>query len=388
MKIAIFTETYLPYINGVVTHIKILKEGLEALGHEVLIVTTDVHVTEHKIENGVLRCPALELKKIYNYGVSSPFSGTRKKLVEEFRPDIIHIQNEFSMGIAGIRASRAMNIPLVYTLHTMYDDYIYYIAPGPLTDIVKRISHQYIRFLSRRADIITGPSKKCEDYIHGAGVNRKIYIIPNSVELESYAEDATTQQERDAVRERYGIPKGAFVACFVGRIGKEKGIDRLMEMLSKNTAAEDNIYLLVIGGGPFLDEFRGYAERLGLGGRPVFTGAIPHEQLPPYYAACNCYATASTSEMYSISMLEGMASGLPVLQILDPDNRDQIQVGVNGWIYETGEEMAGYLRMLRDLPPGEKNALKASVRASVADKSSVRIAKFMLELYQKAIDKH
>lgn len=387
MKVAIFTETYLPYINGVVTHIKILKEGLEALGHEVLIVTTDVHVSEHTLENGILRCPAVELKKIYNYGVASPLSGTRERLVKEFHPDIIHIHNEFSMGLAGIRAARSLHVPLVYTLHTMYDDYIYYIAPKPLTDIVKRISHRYVRFLSRRADIMTGPSKKCEDYIRAAGVKRKIYIIPNSVELEPYAETATTQEERDAVRERYGIPKDAFAACFVGRIGKEKGIDRLMELLKENTVPEDNIYLLVIGGGPFLDEFRTYADHLGLGERVVFTGAVPHEQLPPYYAACDCYATASTSEMYSISMLEGMASGLPVVQILDPENRDQIQVGVNGWIYETGEELAGYLRMIRDLSPEEKTALKASVRASVADKSSVRIAQFMLELYQKAIDR-
>lgn len=97
-----FTETYLPQINGVVTHIKILKEGLEALGHTVLIVTADSKAHTHYLKDNVLHCPAHNLKRIYNLDLASPVSRTRLKYLREFRPDIIHVHNEFSIGLSGM----------------------------------------------------------------------------------------------------------------------------------------------------------------------------------------------------------------------------------------------------------------------------------------------
>ncbi len=137
MRIALFTETYLPYINGVVTHVKLLREGLEKLGHTVLVVTSDPNTHHHYIEDGVLHCPAVKLKKIYGYGLASPYSHTRTKLLEEFHPDIIHIHTEFSMGISGIHIAHKLKVPLVYTLHTMYDDYVYYVAPKHLSKLAR-----------------------------------------------------------------------------------------------------------------------------------------------------------------------------------------------------------------------------------------------------------
>ena len=387
MRIAIFVETYLPYLNGVVTHVKILREGLIHNGHEVLIVTADKNVREHVIEDGVLRCPALEVKKIYGYGLSSPLSLTMMKRVKAFNPDIVHIQQEFGIGLAGMRAARTLNVPLVYTLHTMYDDYIYYIAPKPLTDMVRRISHNYIRFIARRADIITGPSKKCVDYLENAGVHRKVYVIPNSVELENYTDDATTSEQRAEIRKKYGIPKDAFVACFCGRIGKEKGIDNLIRLWKEQIDAATNAYLMIIGNGPEREELETLASDLGIRDRVIFTGAVAHEDIPPYYACCNVYATASLSEMYSISMLEAQASGLPVVQHLDPDNVDQIKVGENGYLFETPEEFGEIMKKLQGLSPEARKAMSAKVRNSVSERSSDSIARYLLDLYQKAIDK-
>lgn len=387
MKIAIFAETYLPYLNGVVTHIKILREGLIANGHDVLIVTADKDAREHTIKDGVLRCPALEVKKIYGYGLSSPLSHTLMRMIREFAPDIVHIQQEFSVGLAGIRAARDLNVPLVYTLHTMYDDYVYYIAPWPLTDMVRRISHQYVRFIARRADIITGPSKKCVDYLHTAGVNRHVNVIPNSVDLETYAPGVVTPGQCAALRERLGIPQGAFAACFCGRIGKEKGIDNLIRLWKNQTGEQPDMFLLIIGNGPFREEVAELAAELGLADRVIFTGAVPHDDMPPYYAACDIYATASLSEMYSISMLEAQASGLPVVQWLDPENVDQIQVGVNGWLFESADQFGEILRNVRAMTPDERARLSASVRESVRERSSGGIARYMLELYQQAIDR-
>ena len=110
MRIAIFTETYLPQINGVVTHIKILKEGLEALGHTVLIVTADAKAHRHYIEDGVLHCPAHTLKRIYNMCLASPVSSARLHYLREFNPDIIHLHTEFSVGLSGLAIAKILNI--------------------------------------------------------------------------------------------------------------------------------------------------------------------------------------------------------------------------------------------------------------------------------------
>ena len=387
MKVAIFVETYLPYLNGVVTHVKILRDGLIANGHDVLIVTADKNVKELIVEDGVLRCPALEVKRLYGYGLSSPLSFTLKRLVKDFEPDIVHIQQEFGIGMAGLRYSREFNIPLVYTLHTMYDDYIYYIAPAPLTGAARRISHNYIRFFARRADIITGPSKKCVDYLKNIGVTRKVHVIPNSVELENFTEEATTIEQRKQIREKYNIPDDAFVACFCGRIGREKGVDNLLKLWKNQIIGLEKAYLMIIGNGPELEELKQLSIELGIKDKVIFTGAVEHSKIPPYYASANVYATASLSEMYSISMLEAQASGLPVVQYLDPDNADQIQVGVNGFLFENAEQFGDIMRKLYNMTTEEAAELKSKVRYSVRDRSSESIAKFLLDLYQQAINK-
>lgn len=136
MRIALFTETYLPYINGVVTHVKlrgrVWKAGTYRSGSHFR-----PQYPHHYIEDGVLHCPAVKLKKIYSYGLASPYSHTRTKLLEEFHPDIIHIHTEFSMGISGIHIAHKLKVPLVYTLHTMYDDYVYYVAPKHLSKLAR-----------------------------------------------------------------------------------------------------------------------------------------------------------------------------------------------------------------------------------------------------------
>jgi 1,2-diacylglycerol 3-alpha-glucosyltransferase len=387
MRIAIFTETYLPYINGVVTHIKILRDGLILTGHDVLIVTADKNVRSHILHDGVLRCPALEFKKIYGYGISSPLSNTRQRMIKDFNPDIIHIQQEFGICLAGIQASRILDVPLIYTLHTMYDDYIYYIAPKHLTDIARQISHRYVRFIARRADIITGPSQKCAEYLQAAKVNRKVHVIPNSVELENYTRDATTPEQILAVRHRYNIPADAFIACFCGRLGKEKGLDNLIELWKDNFEITRDMYLMIIGSGPFRDTLEEMVSNAGLRDHIIFTGAILHEELPPYYAACDAYVTASLTEMYSISMLEAQASGLPVIQRFDPKNVDQIKVGVNGWLFHSSEEFGLILRELSSMGSQEKEAMKMVVRDSIKERSSVGIANYLLELYRLAIER-
>ena len=387
MRIAIFTETYLPQINGVVTHIKILKEGLEALGHTVLIVTADSKAHTHYLKDNVLHCPAHNLKRIYNLDLASPVSRTRLKYLREFRPDIIHVHNEFSIGLSGMAIAKILKVPLVYTLHTMYDDYIYYIAPKPLIPLTKKLSHRYFRMFPQNAAVVTGPSKKCQEYTYEIGSDKKVEVIPNPVELDAFAPQTSTPQQRAQIREQYHIPQDATVACFVGRLGREKSVDGLLRFWAQEMKPQDNMRLLIIGDGPEKEPLEQLAQQLGITDTVVFTGKVLHPDLPPYVHTCDIYVTASLSDTNSISMLEGMAGGLPVLQLYDELNADQVTDGVNGYMFRDAAEMGQRLRQIRDMEPEELQKLKTSVIQSVKNSGAQTLANYIQTIYYNIYQK-
>ena len=389
MRIALFTEVYLPAVNGVVTHVKTLKEGLELLGHEAIIVTADSNVKKTRTDGDIIYCPAIKLEKLYGYDVASPISADRLKAIKDFDPDIIHIHNEFGIGISGAMMARQLKIPLVYTMHTMYDDYIYYVANSePLQELVSTIIHRYARILARTASAITGPSKKVEEFFHRCGVYKPVTVIPNSVEVDVFDRDAVDRQKMAEVREKYGFTPDDLVFCFCGRMGQEKNIETLLDFWAKNVKPEDGMKLLLIGGGPQLEEFSAHADKLGVNNTVKFTDRIEHKDIPPYYAACDCYITASLTECHSISMMEGMATGMPVLTIRDELNADQIEEGVNGFYFRDADEMYGHMKKLKALPREELEKLQRQSRETIVASGAQTIAEHLLAVYEQAIQNY
>ena len=386
MRIAIFTETYIPDINGVVTHVKILAEGLQSLGHEVLIVTADASSRKNYIEKGVLHCPAIKAKKIYNYSVSSPVSIKRLNILKKFKPDIIHIHNEFGIGLSGAFIAKLLKIPYVYTLHTMYDDYIHYIAKKPFVPIMKDVSHKYFKQLAKKATALTGPSVKVENYFRQCGLERSVFVISNPVELNIFAPEKIDPVLIKSFREKYGFTDDMTVACFCGRLGKEKGIDTLLNFWKEKVQKEDNLRLVIFGDGPEKENLQNLAVSLGIGDYVFFTGKIPHDELPAYLSACQLYITASLTEMHSISMLEAMASGLPVLYIRDESNESQISDGVNGFIFTNADQMYEKMMYIKNLPTDEYEHFCNCVQQSVAQSDAKGLATVLIQIYTDAVN--
>ena len=344
MKVAIFTETYFPFISGVVTHIKTLKESLEHAGHEVLIVTTSPKAVCHYVKDGVLYCPAIPLKRIYGYGLSNPVSIQRLRIIQDFDPDIIHIHTEFSMGIFAQFAARKLKKPIVYTLHTMYDDYMFYVAPERFQNMVKPAAHVYFRKVANKATEIIGPSLKVVEFLRRCGVERHINIIPNTVDLSDFMPENVSRDDVAAIRTKLGIRDGDTAMCFVGRLGKEKSIDVLVEFFAAHFRGDDAYKL-------FIDLF----------------------------------TTASLSEMNSISMLEAMASGLYVIQRLDIYNKNQITPGENGNVFNTAEEMAALLREEAALTPEQRALRRQKVTAFTQRYGEKEFIRAVLNVYERAM---
>ncbi len=383
MKIAMFTECYEPYINGVITHIKILTQGLRALGHEVMIVTGDTECAHHYVdENNVLHCPAAKTgRRLYGYPVPSPISRHRRDILREFGPDIIHIHTEFSMGQSGIRMAKLLNVPMVYTMHTMYDEYVYYIAPKTLSRPATKLARQYFLLVAGHADAITGPSEKVAQYCREIGVKKPVNVISNAAELEAFRPGAVSMAEKAALKKKLGIADDETVAIFVGRLGREKSVDVLLGFWKETVVPEDRLRLIIIGDGPVRSELELQAKYLGIDDMVIFTGKVAHEDMPPYVAIGDIYVTASLSDTNSISMLEGMASGLPVLALTDPLNAGQVVDGVNGYSFNNADEMGGYMRKIRDMSPEERAAFSDSVVKSVRTSGAEDLAKKLLAVY-------
>lgn len=386
MRIALFAETYLPNISGVVTHVHALRVGLERLGHEVLVVCGDNSFGQHVLKNNVLYCPGFVSQKFYGYTLSTPWSRDRARYINEFKPDIVHLHTEFGIGFFGMHWAMQHNVPLVYTLHTMYDDYVYYIAPKPFIPAARSLSHQFFGRYIKNCDAITGPSLKCQEYVDALGLSRHVHIIPNPVELDKFAPGAVSPAAVAAARQQLALPDDCTCVLFVGRLGREKSCDVLLDCWAKAVSPADNLRLLIIGDGPARPELMQQAQALGITDTVSFPGKVMHDDIPPYLALGSLYATASLSDTNSISMLEGMASGLPVLQLYDPLNGDQVTEGVNGFVFRDAAELKQKLAAYQAMPPEAKQRLAESTRQSVAKKGYEALAENLLAVYAEAAE--
>ncbi len=386
MRIALFSDTYAPEINGVAIHVAALKEALESLGHEVLVVTTTPKNDTLNETNGVLHCPSIKLKRIYGYGLSMPINMKQYNIIKRFNPDVIHIHTEFGIGLFGILVSKMLKRPVVYTLHTIYDDYVYYVVPKPLVKTGQRIFYKYIRLLYKRATVITGPSPKSHEYLVNAGLHRNIEVIPNPVDVDKFSVENVSKDDINLIRQQYNIPEKAFIGCIISRVGKEKSIDILLDYIAKYSKINKDFRFLIVGDGPAKESLEDQAKRLNIDDITIFTGKIPNDKLLPYYAACDVFLTASLSDTNSISMLEAMSMGLPIIQREDPINKGQVVENVNGFIFNDVDSFIEKMELVYKMDYNDRIKLKKSVRNSVISSNTKNsTANKVVEVYHRAI---
>jgi len=384
MNIALFVDVYYPFINGVVTHVAMLRDSLQKRGHNVLIVTADPRLRHHTIRDGVLYCPAIGIKKIYGFGLASPVSRHRMSALAEFKPDIIHVHDEFPVAVFGVYAAKKLNVPLVYTLHTMYDEYFHYAVSRRMIPIAKQTFYRYINIFANRADVIISPSAKAIDFFRECKVTKPVEIIPNSIDTEKFNPDSFSYETIKKKRAIIGIGEGDLAGIFVGRLGKEKSVDYLIEAWAEEFGDEPRYKLIIVGDGPERPALEALASSLGMEKQVIFVGKVDHADIPLYFAASDFYVTASLSEMMSISMLEGMSMGLPAIVRFDPVNRQQVEHGKNGFIYNDKKELGEIVRQLGEYTPSQLDDFHRRVREATLSASSDRNVDKILEKYESA----
>lgn len=348
MKILITTDCYEPTVNGVVTSIKNLKTELTKRGHEVRILTLSDTIQSYQ-KDGVVYLGSLNVDKIYP---SVRFSLSRdNKFIDEvleWSPDIVHSQSEFSTFSVARKISNKLQIPLIHTYHTVYEDYTHYFSP--VEKWGKTMAALFTRTTLKHTDWVIAPTEKVYSLLKNYGVEQEIRVIPTGINLQKF-KGQTSLDERNKLKESLGIPKGNRVLLVVGRLAKEKNIEEMLLFLS--LIKQPNLSLLIVGGGPHRESLEKVAEQMGISDRVVFTGMVPPEKIASYYQLGDVFVSGSNSETQGLTYIESLANGVPILCRKDDCLNDVISEGVNGWQYESFSQFRTKLRTMLANPVGD-----------------------------------
>ncbi len=388
MRVGIFTDTYPPFINGVSTSVVMLKRSLERLGHEVYIVTVNNENMKYKYEEDekVLRIPGLPTG-IYDYRLTGIYPITALNKIKKWNLDIIHSQTEFGVGTFARIISKQLGIPLVHTYHTMYEDYVHYITKGYFNGASKKIVEYLTLFYCDKtiSELIVPTKKAYELFKQKYRVNRNVYIVPTGIEVERFYSENNPNFNLTKKRKSLGLSKDDFVILFVGRIGKEKNIDLLLESMPYLIKeGSHKIKLLIVGDGPDIEEYKNYVSTNKLTKNVIFTGKVPWEDIPSYYLSANIFATASVTETQGLTVIEALGASLPVVCINDESFNETIINNLNGKIFETKEE---YQKAILELYKDHHLLKRLSNQAKISAQthSSRYFASQVLEVYNIAI---
>lgn len=388
MRIGLFSDAYLPDINGVVSSIATLKAALEKLGHTVFVVSNHNGINvKYDAENHILRLPGLEVKKFYGYKMSNPIQLRGEEYIRKMDLDVIHVHTEMGIGLFARQMAKKYNIPLVYTYHTLYEDYLHYVNTKDF-QTVDQAGRRVVRYLSKLAGngpmAVIAPSNKTKKALQSYGVKTPIYIVPTGIDLSDFLKKNLDAEKIQAVRQSLGLSDEAHTVVFVGRIAKEKCIEMPIEALSK--VKDDNLHLIIVGGGTDLKFYQNEAKELGIEERVHFVGKIPREEIPYYYSAFDCFVSASLSETQGMTYLEALASGLMVFGRRDEVLDGLVEEGKTGYYFDDAQELAAKLDAYFTLPKAQREAHVLDCVAKTEQYNTELFAQKVLAVYQQAID--
>jgi len=378
MRIALFSECYSPIVNGVVVAVSTLRQELLRLGHEVCLFAP-AYPGHEDTDTNVFRLPSLSLPTNPRYPLGIPIFPRRLRgFLQEFAPEVIHTHSLFGMGRAAARTARRLGLPLVFTYHTLLEDYSHYI---PLPQILVRwLARRVSRRFADGADFVIAPGPAALQALRSYGVKTPIEVIPTGADL-SLAEESFSAP----IRQRWVIPEGAPVIAFAGRIAREKNLGLLLNAFSRLLQRIPSAHLLFIGGGPWESEISRLIRQLGLEQAAHFSGFLPRREVFHALSHCQIFAFPSLTDTQGIVVLEAMACGLPAVAARSGAVAEILRDGEEGLVVEpTIEAFAGaLLRLLEN--PTEREAMGQKAKKRAGEFSSANCARRMVEVYRRAI---
>ncbi len=341
MRIAIFSESFEPVINGVSVSISLLAGRLEALGHEVFCFAP--HFPGHTDASGrVFRFPSVRAPGVPDYPLALPWSGGLFRVFRELKPDVVHTHTPFILGMRGQSWARRLGVPLVSTNHTLYTEYVHYIRPVPPA-LMRALAVWWMRRYYSRCDHVIVPSAATGRRLESYGVRTPWTAIPTGI---SFPESPADVDGREVA----GASADERILLYLGRIAREKNLDLLLDAFRIVSCRDGSARLVVVGGGPYLERCRERARELGVDGRVTFTGPLPREVLPAVFRAAELFVFPSATETQGLVVGEAALHGLPCVAVDAGGTPEFVRHGKTGLLVRPdAEEFAeAVLELLRD----------------------------------------
>ena len=392
MIIGIFTDSYYPDVNGVSTASQTLVKSLIKKGHTVYVVTN----TDKKkitIEDNIIRIPGIVAKKLYDYKFSNIFSYKVFNMLKKFKFDIIHIQTEVGIGIFGRILAKKWDIPLIYTYHTMYEDYTYYLTKkNPLFEkMTKKLLEYVTRVFIDSTTSITTTSAKAKNALINYGVKKYIHVVPNGVDFTEFDSNKFSKEDFENFRKENDL-ENKKILLYLGRVAQEKSIDKILIGFKKYLQKEDSnkdMVLLVVGDGPYLETLKQNCTMLELDQYVRFIGKVEHSKVPFFYSLSDLFISASTSETQGLTYSEAMSCNCMVLCAFDYNLKEVVIDNRTGFYFYDDESFVNRLAFILNMSDTEKNKIIAAAKENNDQLFSIdKYAERMEKVYEKAIREH
>lgn len=362
MRIAQFTESYRPVINGAAVAVDAIADA-QAEEHHVEVFAP--HFPGHTDTKTVHRFPSYSFPGHRDYPLAFPFSASIGRHFRKSAFDIVHTHSPFALGQVGLRWARRHGIPLVTTYHTLYVEYAHYAKLIP-----PAISRAYLKSLTRRycnaCDAVAVPTGPIRDVLLGYGVTRPIQVIPTGLKLKP-----PPPRDRTYIQEKWGIPVDAPLVLYAGRLAQEKNLELLFHAFARVVQEAPDAWLLICGDGPHRSQAERMARETGRSERIVFGGFVAPKELPRIYASADVFAFCSRTDTQGLVLIEAKAAGLAVVSVGAFGPTEVVVDGVDGFLVPDDAEAFG-LALLRLLQCRE-------LRQAMSDAALVEVRRFSIE---------
>ena len=379
MRMAMFSESYLPRISGVVHSVTSFVTALRAQGHQVTIVAPQVS-GYRDADPETLRFPSVRTRQT-DFPIGIPYAPAVWRQLLTMDLDLVHTHAPFTMGAAAARLARHRGLPLVFTHHTLYDEYVHY-APGPAWALRGLVRAYTVRY-ANRCDCVIAPSPAVQARLRAQGVRSRIEVLPTA----ALDPELIFSLDPSWVRPAFNLPAARPVLVTASRLAREKSVDLVLRAFARVVRSRDAT-LLVVGGGPEETALHRLADDLDLGGRVVFAGMQSHRRTLECLAAADVFVFASQTETQGLVVIEAMAAGTAVVAVNAVGIADAVRDGDTGVLVPPDPDALAesMVHLLDNIPLRQRLAARAKEGAS--EFAVPALTRRLVEIYQSLLPVH
>ncbi|MDY0177688.1 MAG: glycosyltransferase [Bacilli bacterium] len=390
MRIAIFSDTYPPQINGVATSTYNLVNTLKAHGHDVLLVTVNRTDTKFNFSEGVVEIPGILLKRIYGYRLAPIYHGKAMRVIRDWNPEIIHNQTDAAVGQFAKIVARHLKIPIVYTYHTQYEDYTYYVTKGNFDRIARNVIQYYSRMVAKGSTGFITPSVKTKEMMRMYGSDVHISVIPTGIDFSLFEENKIDKKEVDEFKKEHGIKENTLVFLILGRLANEKSMDVSINyyagFLKKHPEIDTKMF--IVGGGPARNSLELLTHELKIADKVEFIGPVPASRVPFFYYLADVYTSASITETQGLTFMEAMASRTLVLARYDDNLTGVIEDNETGFFFTSEDTFIEKVERIIASNQEEKERIHENALKIIEKYSIQTFYENVMEVYLRCVKKY